>query len=294
MKPIGKSVVPLTLELAFRVLLHGGLDLLIGDRLFRPAGQVDHGDVGGGHPHGHAGEFAVELWDHLSDGLGGTRAARDDVLGGRTTTSPVLGRRPIDGLLGGGIGVDGRHQALDETPFVIHDLGQRGQAVSGARGVGQDVDVGFIGGVVDAHDEHGGIGGRSRDDHLLGAALQVGGGLLGGGEDPGRFDNVFGTRLGPGDVGRVPLHIEADPLAVHDQHTPVDLHGAFELAMLTVVLDQIGLLNCVSLLPAWMDGAVDSCMSLSPTAYLVSMKGSLTATTSASPCSILDCHRCQT
>lgn len=36
---------------------------------------------------------------------------------------------------------------------------------------------------VDTADVHGGIGRRSGDDDLLGAALQVSGGLVDGGED---------------------------------------------------------------------------------------------------------------
>ena len=80
--------------------------------------------------------------------------------------------------------------------------------------------VGLVGLVVDTHDEHRSIGGRSRDDDLLGATLQVSIGLLGGGEDTGGLDDVLGTSLGPGDVGGVTLHVELDPLAVDDEVVP--------------------------------------------------------------------------
>jgi hypothetical protein len=42
-------------------------------------------------------------------------------------------------LLGGGDGVDGGHEALDDFEVVVDDLGDGSQAVGGAAGVGHDV-----------------------------------------------------------------------------------------------------------------------------------------------------------
>lgn len=153
--------------------------------------------------------------------------------------------------------MDGGHETLNETPVVVDDLGKRSQAVGGARSVGDDGVFGLVGLVVDTHDEHldrsandqkdmkgetdRSICGRSRDDDLLGATLQVGRGLLGGGEDTGGLDNVSGTSLGPLDVGGVTLLVELDALAVDDEVGTVDLDGALELTVLGVILEHVGL-----------------------------------------------------
>ena len=51
---------------------------------------------------------------------------------------PSLGVRAVDSLLGGGDGVDRGHQPLDDAELVVDHLGERRQAVGGARGVGDD------------------------------------------------------------------------------------------------------------------------------------------------------------
>lgn len=61
---------------------------------------------------------------------------------------------------------------------------------------------------------HGGVGGRSRDDDLLGTTLQVGVGLVNGGEDTGGLNDVVGTGGSPLDVGGVSLVVDGDGLVV--------------------------------------------------------------------------------
>src|SRR5690606_34527064 len=105
--------------------------------------------------------------------LGRAGGGRDDVLEDATAAAPVLVGRAVDGLLGGGGGVHGGHQAALDAPLVVDHLGQRRQAVGGAAGVGDDRLAG-IGVVVDAEDEHRGVVlGRGRHDHLLRAGGQV-------------------------------------------------------------------------------------------------------------------------
>ena len=99
----------------------------------------------------------------------------------------------------------------------MHDLGKRSEAVGRAGGVGDDLDVRLVLLLVDAHDKHGSVCGRRRDDDLLGATLQVGLGLLGGGEDTGRFDDIVCACVFPWDVGGVFLCVEFDGLSVDDE-----------------------------------------------------------------------------
>lgn len=54
--------------------------------------------------------------------LGGSRGAGDDVLGGAAAASPVLAGGPVDGLLGGGGRVHGRHQALRDAEVLVDHL----------------------------------------------------------------------------------------------------------------------------------------------------------------------------
>lgn len=229
------------LKLTLGSVLDSLLDGLVGSGLLEAGGKVDNGDVGGGDTHGHTGELAVKLRDDLADSLGGTGAAGNDVLGSSTATAPVLARGTVDGLLGGGVGVDGGHETLNDTELVVDDLGEGSKAVGGARGVGQDLDVGLVALLVDTHDEHGGVSRGSRDDDLLGATLQVERGLLVGGEDTGGLDDVVGAGLSPGDVGGVSLGVEGDLLAVDDQVLAGDLNGTLELAVDGVVLEHVGL-----------------------------------------------------
>ncbi|KAL8409443.1 hypothetical protein RB594_007758 [Gaeumannomyces avenae] len=217
-----------TLELALRGLLQGSLDLVVCGTLLDAGSQVDNRDVGGGNAHRHARELAVELGDDLADSLGGTSAAGDDVLGSTTATAPVLARGAVDGLLGGGVGVDGGHETLDDGELVVDDLGQGSQAVGGARGVGDDVGAAVVRLLVDTHHVHGGIGRGGRDDDLLGTALQMGAGLVDRGEDTGGLNNVLDASLLPGDVGGIPLRVELDLLAVDDQVGAVDSDLALE------------------------------------------------------------------
>ena len=70
----------------------------------------------------------------------------------------------------------GGHQTLDDTVVVIDDLGERGQAVGCAGCVRDDSVLGVVCLQIDTTDEHWGISGRSGDDDLLGATLQMSGG----------------------------------------------------------------------------------------------------------------------
>lgn len=235
------SDVSLTLEVTLGSLLDSLLDLVVGGTLLNADGQVNDGDVGSRDTHRHASELAVKIGDDLANGLGGTSAAGDDVLGSGAATTPVLGGWAVNDLLGGSVGVDGSHQTLNDGEFVVDDLGKRCQAVGGARRVGEHVDVGLVGLVVDAHDEHRSIGGGSRDDNLLGTALQMGTSLVLCGEDTSGLDDVVGTGLAPGDLSGVLLCVELDGLAVDLQVVAVDLDGALELAVGAVIAEHVGL-----------------------------------------------------
>src|ERR1700712_2955317 len=198
----------LTLEAPLGSILDGLLDLIVGSALLNADSQVDNRCVLGWDTHRHAGELAIEFGNDLADSLCGTGAAGNDVGSSSTATTPVLGGWSVDGLLCSSVGVDGGHETLNDGVLVVDDLGKRSQAVSCARGVGDNIDIRLVGLLVDSHDIHGGICRWSRDNDLLGTSLEMGLCLIGGGEDTSRLDDVVGTSLRPRDVGGILLHVE--------------------------------------------------------------------------------------
>lgn len=96
-------VIVRTLELAFASFLNGRLDLVVRCALLNATGQVHHGNILSWYAHGHASELAVERWNDLANCLCGSSTARDDILSGGTTTSPILARRAVNCLLRSGV-----------------------------------------------------------------------------------------------------------------------------------------------------------------------------------------------
>lgn len=148
----------LTLHLILGGLLHDLLDLVIACTFLNAAGEVNNRDVGSWDTHGHSCKLAVERRNDLADGFGRTSAAGDDVLGSGAASSPVLCGRPVNSLLSGGVGMDGRHETFDDGEVVVHDLGKGCETVGCARGVGDDISLAVVGLLVDTHDVHGRIG----------------------------------------------------------------------------------------------------------------------------------------
>lgn len=134
------------LELALRGGLDGLLDLVVGGGLGELDSQVNNGDVQSRHTESHAGELALEGRNDLSNGLGCTSRGRDDVARSGTSTTPVLAtlRGAINRQLSGSSGMDGGHETLDDAPVLVHDHSQRGQAVSGARSVRDNLHLGLV------------------------------------------------------------------------------------------------------------------------------------------------------
>ena len=118
---------------------------------------------------GDAVELAVEFRQHEADGLGGAGRGRDHRQRGGAAAIEIL-VHGVERRLVAGVGVDRRHDALLDADDVVQHLGDRGEAVGGARGVrDDDVVLGQLV-VVDAVDD-GQVGavGRGRDQHALGA-----------------------------------------------------------------------------------------------------------------------------
>lgn len=166
-------------------------NLIVGRSLLETDDEVDDGHVARRNTERHTGEFTIQAGNDLADGLGRTSGRRNNVSSSTTPTAPVLCGRAVDGLLGGGRGVHGRHQTFDDAEPIVDDLGERRKAVCRARGVGDDVDIRGIFFFIDAQNKHGCIGRGSTDDDLLCAALDVCRGLFFCGEDTLDKERVY-------------------------------------------------------------------------------------------------------
>ena len=149
------------------------------------------------------------------------------------------------------VGVHRGHQAfLDADAFLEQDVDQRGKAVGGAAGVGNDVVLGgVVLVVIDALHEGAVLTlGGSRDDDLLGTGGDVTLGLLRVGEQTGRLDDDIDAEVLPRQTFRAARAHHLDLVAVdHDDVVVLELrrgllgrNGAVETTLRGVVLEQVG------------------------------------------------------
>lgn len=136
--------------------------------------------------------------------------------------------------------MDGGHETLLNSESVVDDLGEWGEAVGGARSVGDNVHVSGVGLVVDTIDEHWGvILGWGGEDDLLDTGSQVTlNGLLGE-ENTSGLAKVVNTGLGPLDLGWVSISEDLDLLSVDNEALITDLDGSWESSVDRVELKKI-------------------------------------------------------
>ena len=218
---IGSSVYARMPSSAPRVGLaaHELLDLLDRRLARRLEREVDDRAGRDGRAHREAVQLAVELRDHEADRLGGAGRRGHEVERGRAGAAQVRVRRVLQALVGR-VGVDRRHQAVLDADRVVQHLGDRREAVRRARRVGDDVVAVGVVGVVEVDAEHDGrvrLGRRRGDDDLLGARLEVLGGVGALGEEAGRLDHDVDAEVAPRQRGRVALRERADLAAVDVQ-----------------------------------------------------------------------------
>src|SRR6266540_1627489 len=228
-------------KVALGGLAEGVVDLFLGGLPAEHDGQVGERAVLDRDAQGDAVELALELGDGQRAGLRRAGGGGDDVARGRAGAPQVLVREVEDHLVVG-VGVDGGHEALLDAEAVEQDLGQRHHRVGGAGGIGDDVVAGRVVGVLVDPDDDGDVLvlGRGGDDHLLGAALEVQGGMVPVGEAAGRLDHHVDPEVAPGQVGRVALGEGAEAGPVDRDRLLVVADLGVEPAEGRVVLEQVG------------------------------------------------------
>ena len=220
-----------SLHLVLGSMLHLLADLVVRGILGQLDGQVNDGDIGGGHAESHTSQLAVKLGDNLADSLGSASGGGDNVGTGGTTGSPVLATLggTVNGKLIDSDGVNGCHKTFGDAPVVIEDLGDGSKAVGGAGSVGHDGHVAVVLLVVDTHHEHGRVVlGGAGNDCLLGTTLDVSVALCLVNEDTGGLTDVVSAGLTPWDCGGILLGEDVDKVSIDLDATFGLLDGSVE------------------------------------------------------------------
>ena len=104
-----------------------------------------------------------------------------------------------------GIGVHRGHDAVLDSERIVEHLGQRREAIRGARGVRHKSVLGLELVIVDAHDDHliDIVLGRHGEEHALGTRSQMLLEIGARGEDPRRLDHHVDAQLFPFGLGRI-------------------------------------------------------------------------------------------
>ena len=112
--------------------------------------------------------------------------------------------------------MNGGHQTTDDAELFMNHLGQRGQTVGSATGVGDDVFPGIVD-VVHTHDVHRcGVLGRSAHHNAACTSLDVGAGLVISEKKSSALQYIVGTDISPTNLPWIPLRSNPNWLAIHD------------------------------------------------------------------------------
>ena len=132
------------------------------------------------------------------------------------------------------------HQATDDAEVVVDNLGQGGEAVGRAAGVGDDL-LAAVAAVIHPHHEHRGLVlGGGTHHHPLGAGLNVGAGQWIRQEEARALQHGVNANGIPLQVAWIALRRDPDDLSIHHQLSVLDLDLTLETAMGGVVAKQIG------------------------------------------------------
>ena len=223
-------------------LLHLVANFFVSSFFLQSYGKIDDRDVGGWDSESHTSEFSVKLWDNLTNSLGGTSGGWDNVASSSSTGSPVFTSLgwSIDGELVHGNGVNSGHETLINTVVVVEDLGDWGEAVGGARSVGNNGHVRGIKVVVDTNDEDwAGILWWGGKNDFLGTSLDVQITFLLSKENTSGLANVISADGSPCNLGWVSLVEDFDEVSVDLDTTIALLNSSWESSVDRVVLKEI-------------------------------------------------------
>ena len=211
------AILEIFAEAAWRPLFVGGIDFFFRRGFFELDRKIDDRNVRSRNADGNAVHLAFQFRNHEADRLGGAGRGRNHGERGRAGAPQVLMREVLDDLIVR-IGMDRGHQAALNAEGFADDFGQRGQAVRGAGGVGDDrVLRGIKFFLVDAHADRDvfPFGGSGNDD-AFGAGRDMRFGFIRIREAAGGFDDDVDAQVFPRQLRGILLRDDFDGLAVND------------------------------------------------------------------------------
>ena len=221
--------------------------------LFDVDNQVNDGNVRGRDSQRDTIQLTLQLRQDQRNRLGGAGGGRNNVQRRGTCTSQIS-VRSIQNSLVTSVGVSGGHGTLDDAEVFVQNLGERRQAVGGARGVGDNVGSRVKLVRVDANDVGRDVVtlGRGRDDNLLGTSGQVLASTRAIEKDTGTFDDDVDAHFLPRQLQRVSLRDDVDDVAIDRDGLVVDnLDVRLERTQDGIVLEQVrGWLGATGLVDA--------------------------------------------
>ena len=202
--------------------------------------QIDRGDVRRGDAHRDAVEPPLELRQHFAHSRRRAGRGRDNRERGRPRAPKVLVRQ-IEQVLIVGVGVDRGHPALADAEPLVQHLGDRRQAVRGARRVGDDVVLRRVVliGIDPDHDRYVRVLGRRRDDDALRASRQVFGGGVPACEEPGGLEHDVHAEILPRQLRRVLDRQHLEFVVFDPDGALACLHARLEVPEHGVVFQQV-------------------------------------------------------
>jgi len=137
--------------------------------------------------------------------------------------------------------MNGGHDAGEDADLLVQNLGERREAVRGARRVRDDRVGGLEHMVVHAvHDRRVDVFGTGcGNHHLFRTGGEVCGGLRLAREEAGALENHLHAEFTPGQLRRIALRDHPDPVAVDDHVIAVDVHLTREFAVCGVIARQM-------------------------------------------------------
>ena len=231
-----------TLHRAVLGLSERRVDFFGGDALLLNVdNQIDDGNVRGRNSQRDTVQLTLQLRQDQRNRLGGAGGGRHNVQRRSARTSQISVRGIQDSLITS-VGVSGGHGALDDAEAFVQNLGERRQAVSGARGVGDDVGRRVKLVRVDTNDVGRDVVtlGRGRDNNLLGTRGDVLASARAVEKDTGTFDDDVDAHFLPRQLQRVSLRDNLDDVAIDRDGLVVDnLNFRLERTQDRIVLEQV-------------------------------------------------------
>ena len=131
------------------------------------------------------------------------------------------------------------HKTVYNAEVVVNNLGERSQAVCCTGSIGNDIHIAGVFVIVNAHDKHRSVFGRSGDNNFFRTAFKVGSRFIHRGEYAGGLYNILGAAVFPRNFFRIHTRVNFNGLAVNGKFTVFHFNRTFKFTVHGVILGHI-------------------------------------------------------